>query len=439
MLYFPQLLGVILLKGWHVMKIALLSTMMVLLAVVLSPVSAQSDIRLKVKAMRRFEEVVGEGANPRIAALSPDGTMIARLEKDSICLFTFADGADRCTVWPDLLKSPTTLYWSPDSQAIAMHENVFQYFRDSDIWLFDTRTKTFSHPTDDNYYGDVLKMDETVFLDYLPTWNPVTNKLYFFRSQKRPASERIGYSLGLYSLSPEGGKPAQVGEYINDLPGPFSVFETTYITLDGASAIAPDGKQMAVLVRPREQDDPASGIYVLDLSGKAKPKQVVSSANGFAQGVPSWQKPLPIATGLSWTADGKGLVFTAEDVSGTIRGVTRMLYHVDLATQKITPLLDFSSVKDAASFYKVDEEGNSPMLRVPMSAVYLPSQNLVLTYSGLPVTGKASIMALRLPSYQGQPVTLHTIETSGVIPMYTVSVSRDEKKVLMFGYLVEFE
>jgi hypothetical protein len=430
---------VILLKGWHVMKIRLLGTMLIWLAVVLSPVSAQSDISLKVKAMRPFEEVVGQGANPRLAVLSPDSTMIARVEKDRICLFTFADGADRCTAWPTLFNGPTTLYWSANSQVIAMYENVFQFLLDSDIWLFDAQTKTFSHPTEDNYYGSLLKLDKTVFLDYLPTWNTGTNDLYFFRSQKRPESEKIGYSLDLYRLSPQSSEPTQIAEYVNDLPGPFSVFETQYITFDGASAISPDGKQLAILVRAQSWQDPGNGIYLLDLTGQAKPKHVVRSENGFADGLPSWQEPLPFVTGLSWTADGKGLVFMADNMGMSNKGTPRMIYHVDLATQKITPLLDFSSVKDAASFYQVDDQGNSPMLNVPMTAVYLPSRNVVLTYSGLAVGRKASIMALHLPPNHDEPTVVHSVETSGVIPMYTVSVSMDEKKVLMFGYLIEFE
>ncbi len=421
------------------MRIRLLGLIMLLLASIATPVSAQTDVGLTVKSMKPFQEVVGEKTNPRYASVSPDGTMIARVEKDSICLFTFADGKDNCIAWPKTLRSPTVLYWSPDSKYIAMHENVFVYLLDSDIWLLDVKAQTITDITDDGYLGDVLKLPPTAFLDYLPTWNPATGELYFFRTHRSSDSGKTSYTLDLYRFASIGGDPELVAQYTDDLPGPLSVYEAQYPMLDGASAISPDGKQMAILVRPAQKDDPGHGIYLLDLAGKEKPKRILDTTAGLTAGLPSWMQPLPLVSGLSWTADSKGLIFMAEDNTGSLKGPARMIYHLDVATAKVTPLLDFTAVKDAASFYQIDGQGNSPINAVPMAAVYLPSKNVVLTYSGLAQGNKISITALRFPPDKVESVVLHTIETPSIIPMYTMSVSSDAKKALLFGYVIEME
>ena len=53
-------------------------------------------------------------------------------------------------------------------------------------------------------------------LDYLPTWNPVTGNLYFFRSIRSSDST----SLVLYRIPAAGSSPEQVMDLTNRLPIP---------------------------------------------------------------------------------------------------------------------------------------------------------------------------------------------------------------------------
>src|SRR4051794_25838268 len=75
------------------------------------------------------------------AFLAPDGSRFAYFKGNNLCLYTIAGEEGDCiTLDNDIHMDMDTVRWSPDGAQLAFSENFIQLFRDSDIWLYDTKT-----------------------------------------------------------------------------------------------------------------------------------------------------------------------------------------------------------------------------------------------------------------------------------------------------------
>src|SRR6478735_9623633 len=81
----------------------------------------------------------------RLITLSPDGTMVAGLQKETGALCTFAVPSGETVACADLDEQRIALReddlrWSPDSQSIIFAEKAFIYLVDGDLWRFEAKT-----------------------------------------------------------------------------------------------------------------------------------------------------------------------------------------------------------------------------------------------------------------------------------------------------------
>lgn len=111
------------------------------------------------------------------ALLAPDGERIAYVGDNSLCLLTLQGEQEWCggeEIVPRGVRRFDLDYtrWSPDSRYLVFVENFFHYLHDSDIWVFDTTTRTFVNLTDDGTDEVNLGEDDLGggMVDVAPRW-----------------------------------------------------------------------------------------------------------------------------------------------------------------------------------------------------------------------------------------------------------------------------
>ncbi len=385
----------------------------------------------------------------RTALISPDGSMIAVSNSDELCLLYLADNSATCYERPeDFRWSPESPEWSPDSAHIVLTEDATQRMYESDIWLFDVENGVFTNRTDDGVFGQWLRMGGGEYaLDYTPRWNPVTGDLYFFRSE-RSSNENIPFTLELYRLSPEGGEAELMHDLTGQmyLEGSITIHDPRYsVYLDGAAAFSSDGTRLAVRVIPALLDDPAAGIWVLDVEGDQPPQHVAPLF--IEDGLPEYQieaGELLAVDGLAWTRNGQGLVFVAKNHFQRV-GILSNTYYVDVATGDVTPLVDFGVYVEQSELEQAEAGSSGYALNFfqPDAAALLPDGATLLIYSydhyqqsGCGISAFVIPPDVdTLPVEDGFEVLYFSEELELLQPMYNTSISADGK-LLMGGYLI---
>lgn len=373
------------------------------------------------------------------AMLSPDGSMIAgldRVEGDfALCLYVLADANLYCNPLPELAGRPAVLLWSQDSQQIALLADI-RLLDDGDIWVFDVETAVFTNRTDDNINDWRIGRDfeGTLWLDFAATWGP-QGDLYFMRSEIATEGSRISDApYSLYHLPADSDQ----AELVRDLTGEIEAL-SVYIQgnthyLDGTMAVSPDGEQIALIVLTRQLDDPASGIYIMPLSGDAPLRQIAQTSNLTAGSFQDGDEEvffLPF--GLSWTPDASGLFVFAYNPSIGASSVP-VLYHIDIASGQISPLTDFSDVTVADSFRIDPETGLSPSFYTPRSAAISPDGASPVVFHFAAAEPLAGLTAYVLEDGVYQPRTLIESFEFDRLPTDRASAGSDGT-LLIFGYL----
>ncbi len=426
-------------------------------------VNAQSaELGLRVVDVQRMDEAFGQ-INYRTAVISPNAEMIAWSDRDVFCLYIFTSDASECSSLPRELRLSNNikLEWSPDSTWLVFTEDAFRNAEESDIWLFNVIGKSFLNRTDDGLYGGFLSIDDqAALLDYEPIWNPVTGDLYFFRTiYDRSVSRSISQS-GLYRIAADAlFFPIIEPELVLDLTGrilnePFPVYPSPLHGLEGSAAISPNGTHLALLVRPSEQNSPATGVWVIDLqSGEIT--QLINQERDFANiGLPAYVSAeyssgaeFLRVSALSWANSGTGLVVTLRnDLSPTY--ITEMAYYVDVASSEVTPIVDFSSIQDVADFIARTRDEFPARYHIPSGAVLVkgtggflqPSQDIFLAFNFDSINQQSGVSGVMLPPSGEEPVRLTEIVGEALLMSFP-SIGDDGQtiRVLMFGYLVTLE
>ncbi|MGL4651274.1 MAG: hypothetical protein ACRC1H_17850, partial [Caldilineaceae bacterium] len=250
-------------------------------------------------------------------ALAPDGSQLAwfnnlggpRGRSTQICVYTFETEGESCFVLPEeFLDYPYQLQWSPTALQIAFSENPVEPSNESDIWLFDLESETFSNLTDDGQTGSWRQWDDEteVLLDYLPMWNPSDGSLYFWRVS--PLDSQY-FSAAVYRIDPESGDAVLVRDVSDRLDGGVPAFDDNLIGLDGISAISPDGTTLAMLTFYRDALGAfESNLFLLDLTDPEAWPSLVLDDLDMRAALPSWVDLPLVARGLAWTADSAGVL-----------------------------------------------------------------------------------------------------------------------------------
>jgi Tol biopolymer transport system component len=315
--------------------------------------------------------------------------------------------------------------WSPDGHRLAFTENLFQFFNESDIWVFDVAQETFTDLTDDGLTGSNPFMhpsDTPALLDYLPTWNPVTGDLYFFRSIRSSDST----SLVLYRIPAAGSTPEQVIDLTNRLPIPFPIFIPP--------AFTPDGSQMALIVLSQHLDDPANGVWVLKLTSNSI-TQVASLADLSAL-LPAFTDGKTYPQSVSWA--NSGIVIPSENPFTAASWASANTFILAMPSKSLTGLVDFTGFPDEAALSQVGSDGHSAVFRLPRAGVVTPDGKSYIYLHYDSTLTPATISTVSLPPDGSAPIDLGQIDPYTVAQPTYATISDDGTRAVMLGYLLTF-
>lgn len=326
---------------------------------------------------------LGDGLPPT-TALAPDGSALAWFNTDgadAICHLTLDDRQPTCDPVPEQWHTRAfQLHWSPDSTYIAWTDDYYRYFREPDILLYEVGTGQFTNATDDGIedWNPMGGSDETgpVWVDTVLTWGP-DGYLYFMRGALASAQdEREQMRTLLTRLDPASGQT----ETVRDLTAYFDsyvIYPAYEYGLHGAMALSPDASQIAVLVRDAKIDDPANGVYVIDLADDTPPVHVATMQQ-LQTGYPEMDNgPQPVIPhSLAWTASGDGLIVWSNITDRAL--MPGVVHHIDLTSQHMTPLIDFSGLTQQELFSDSDASGRPLIAHIPRAVVLAPDGDGVL-------------------------------------------------------------
>ncbi len=396
---------------------------------------------VKVESARPLTDVLGE-QEAVFATLSPDGTRIAyflagdRNTAGKLCQYIFDGAVKKCTDLPldQFLGYPYQLQWSPDNSKVAFTENPLDFGNDADIWVLNVADETVANITDDSVAGPWVQPTGTpsTVVDYLPMWGPTDGQIYFWRFQNQ--GEYMNFTLGLYKIDPAGGEPVQVVDVGKALPFSVPTFTQEKLFLDGPSAISPDGKSVAALLS--SQSDMGSTqrtLYNIPLDGSA-PVQLLDSA-AYNAVIPEWSGYAALPVGVSWTADGNGLL----SIAGTTASPTPFVvfFYSPAAGGASTPLVDFSSVTDPELYSQpLPGSNNSIPARwySPWTGGLSPKGDKVLMINDL--GGTVGLMSAILPPTGDLPAISATAPSVSIFTGSRTSRSTDGKMTL-YGLLLQ--
>lgn len=381
----------------------------------------------------------------RSAQLAPDGRTLAWTDADqgAVCVGNLDASAARCYAWPAGMRS-SDLFWSPDSRRIATHADALIERHEPDIWLLDVASGAYTNLTDD---GIDLLTDNRSLIDLTPAWNPATGDLYFFRMTLGRGN--MTNVLHRIAAGPDGmpsGVPQPVADLSTTFSQPFTVYNFAGLfSLDGSAAVAPDGTQMAILVRPSPNNCEQSAVWLVDLAtGAARP--LVTWPALRLTGMPAWydadgDEP----DGLAW-ADSSTVMLLDANPDYYNQSLGPMARRIDVQTGAVTPLLNFDSAATPDQFFKA-ESGYDALWSYDRQygGVLVPDGSAFLYFNVyVPESGEQQygFSAIPLKSGAAHPVRLGTMAQAEFeyAPMVITSagMSAGVMRVLTSGYLLTF-
>jgi dipeptidyl aminopeptidase/acylaminoacyl peptidase len=417
--------------------IKLFALLMFGLALTLTPAAAQPTVTVEP-----LSDVINmDGADLRNAVISPDASMLAWSDRDNLCLYSLAEGSTDCTALPELYRGQEPLAWSPDGAYLAFTENFFTQLREPDIWLFDVEAGMFINRTDDGQVNNLLRPpegDRPRYIDTLPTWNPVTGDLYFFRSEEMELFGDDIRTTQLMRIAAEdvpvwAVEPEEVRNLTLQFDIPFSIYNPDTYTLNGALAFSPDGARLAMLVRPNDRNSPNWGLWLLDIErGDLDRLATVEALN---TGLPDRSEMPLFPDGLAWS--GENLVVSLYSPSFDVSVPTNQAVYVDVATGDVTPLFDFTDIQPVDLLNVDPATGVTPYFDIPRVSTLTPDGESFL-YLNFTPDGVGGLSALALPPRGAAPERLWETEPQPPFRYSAPSAGQDAEtvRVVIGGYLV---
>ena len=275
--------------------------------------AAQDYAKFRVLDTKVIEDM-WISAGQKAALLSPDGSRVLHLNGSEFCLLAPSQMGSWAKVacmqsTPD--NSPgeaADMFWSPAGSQLLMPTYTYglEFFRDTDIRLFDPATFTVRNLTEDGFAGSFLDGKGPANLDILAHWID-GDTIAFVRYAVPDGGIKQGGSTSLMTIEAGGGDPRVAFEIASK--SSFRVWAMT---------VSADGKQAAYSLADKDNADKA-GIYLLKL-GEATPKRVAAMSDA---GQPA---------GLAFSADGKFLLLLGRTASGIDARI------IDLASGEIVPV-----------------------------------------------------------------------------------------------------
>ena len=389
-------------------------------------------------------DVVDE-KQPAGAAVSPDGKYIAwyqetgrmRKKEQQLCLYTVESASKQCYTIAEktYMGYPYQLKWSPDSTQIAFSENPIQLGYESDIWVMNVADGTITNLTQDDLTGSwqtFVSQGTMPNLDYLPSWNEKDGMIYFWRGV--PTGQQK-FSLSLQRIDPKGGEA-----YAGRRPGHFPAGSDPVLLL-------PDGCPGRLLHRvagrhqgrradgqsERAWARPSTACTRLTWPSRMLPLNWSSDPTAWGAAVPTWQDMPTNPLGISWLPDSSGMV--VEAYSQNTWTPFTVFYYIDAATNKMTPVVDFSGLADASA-YAENAPGTDIPWRYfsPWAASLAPVGNDLLMLNDL--GGTTGIFVAPLPPTGELPPLVQTSEAWVTTSTSTQASHSRDGKVVMYDLLL---
>lgn len=377
---------------------------------------------------------LNDSIDPRLAVLSPDGEKIAYTRAEELCIYQIATGDIECYLLPNEGSvRVATLYWSPDSRYIAFHENFVRFFTDGDLYLYDDVEADIRVLTDSD--DDVLNLtdgdrEETIYLDGTVTWG-ADGQIYMLRTEI-PAGASLSESpYRLMQVNPETGEITEIADFSSAIM-PLSVIEL-FPVLEGIMATSPDMSQIAFVVyAPGADEQTNNGIWVYTFATDTL--EHIATVDAFVEGLPNdyeTQANRQIMS-LGWDETGEGLYAYVGNFN--YRNEPVMLYHINVNSLEVVPLIDFSEFA-MEELPEEDENGFTLGYYFPDYPVVSPNGDAVI-YLQSSFDGTISVVAVPVSNgVVGEAITLvEATEGIDILPSSTATMSRDGK-ILLRGIL----
>ncbi len=435
-------------RGFRSIGPILASTVVVSLILPLSaqaaPKQQDSTPPIVVTSARALTEVVGD-RDVWMPSLSSEGEFLAytnqnggdRSRDPQICVYTFANAARECSVLPEeFFGMPYQLQWSPDSATIAFSENPIETSNESDIWVLDVESMEYTNLTDDGFTGmwRYVETDSDINIDYLPMWDKTDGSIVFWRAV--PAGN-MDFSLALYRLDSAGGDPVELRAVDEAIPYSLPTFAAEGLSLDGPSALAPDGSAVAaIMTTPQSVGPLLTSLWLIPLSDvSANPVELIP-ADVVAAALPEWQTYPATTTGVSWTGDGEGAVVFS--TSPDVHTPFMLLHYVDVATGDVTPIVDFSGIESPEAYYDLADGSELPWrVYSPWAAGLSATEDSVLMVNQL--GGSTAIFNAPLPADGALPEVIASRPTATTMTTAVRSSRSSDGKIVMYGTLLQTE
>jgi hypothetical protein len=176
-----------------------------------------------------------------------------------------------------------------------------------------------------------------------------------------------------------------------------------------------------------------TGLWVIDLGdASVAPRQLITPG-GFSAALPAWQNFPAYPTGLTWTADGEGIVTIAR--SDDAHTPFTLFYHADVASGSVTPVVDFSGLPDRDAYLALAPGSDLPVRYFsPWTGSLSPQGDKLLMLSDL--AGVIGLLTSPLPPGGALPFVSAAAEGPTQSAATRSSRSTDGK-VLLYGLLMK--
>jgi hypothetical protein len=258
--------------------------------------------------------------------------------------------------------------------------------------------------------------------------------LYFWRTQ---LSGEFTVSLALYRMMPDAGEPELVRDLTDTFSNQLIWYDYAHWFMDGPSAVSPDASKVVLLVNSYDaySDTSADGLWLVDLADEQSAPQHLATVGDLQVAAPVWLALPPMPTGLSWTADGNGVVVVS--VSQDTHVPIRVFYYVDVTSGTITPVVDFSDIPDMEAMHTtMSEDGLVLRYYSPWTGTLSPIGNQLLMVNDL--GGVQGVLAAPLPPTGNLPEVIYQAESYSSTGE-TRSSTASDGKVMAFSTLFTVE
>lgn len=237
------------------------------------------------------------------------------------------------------------LAWSPDSTRVAVVGQPLITGLDTDIWILDMETATWTPLTDDGYEGPLSAGTEGggppagVAIEVQPAWSPDGTRIAVERTLIDEAGVLAPSTLSVIDLA--------TGSVADIAPLPGHAAQTRDAGAVTHIAWSPDGAALAISVRHREPDPASDGIWRVSVEDGAMTRLVSAEAvETLFRGVFP-ELPAEMIGPVAWSPDGSALLFWVGNAS--TKPVAVWVFWVDVESGVTTALVLPAHPRDTGS------------------------------------------------------------------------------------------